>query len=200
MTARMRGWLLDLYEDEADGLRMWFITEDDTRVCLHQPLEAVFYAAGENAQLRSLWITLKRYPQVRSLQRETRRDAFIPDPITVLKVVVDSPLHQARIFRDIQQRYPQLVFYDADLASNIRHAALYGTFPMAFCELEHDDTGLILSLRVLNSRWDLAPVHPVFRVLTIEPDCDPGRGEPVALRVQYQRRKQTLQLIPPGKL
>ncbi len=39
MTARMRGWLLDLYEDEADGLRMWFITEDDTRVCLHQPLE-----------------------------------------------------------------------------------------------------------------------------------------------------------------
>lgn len=200
MTARMRGWLLDLYEDEADGLRMWFITEDDTRVCLHQPLEAVFYAAGENAQLRSLWITLKRYPQVRSLQRETRRDAFIPDPITVLKVVVDSPLHQARIFRDIQQRYPQLVFYDADLASNIRHAALYGTFPMAFCELEHDDTGLILSLRVLNSRWDLAPVHPVFRVLTIEPDCDPGRGEPVALRVQYQRRKQTLQLNPPGEL
>jgi len=196
----MRGWLLDLYEDEADGLRMWFITEDDTRVCLHQPLEAVFYAAGENAQLRSLWITLKRYPQVRSLQRETRRDAFIPDPITVLKVVVDSPLHQARIFRDIQQRYPQLVFYDADLASNIRHAALYGTFPMAFCELEHDDTGLILSLRVLNSRWDLAPVHPVFRVLTIEPDCDPGRGEPVALRVQYQRRKQTLQLNPPGEL
>ncbi len=200
MTVRIRGWLLDLYEDETDGLRIWFITEDDTRVCLHQPLEAVFYASGENTQLRSLWVTLKRYPAVHSLQRETRRDAFIPDPITVLKVVVDSPLHQARIFRDIQQRYPHLVFYDADLSSNIRHAARYGTFPMAFCEVEHDDTGLILSLRVLNSRWDLAPVHPVFRVLTIEPDCDPGRGEPVALIVQYQRRKQTLQLNPVGEL
>lgn len=196
MSARLRGWLLDLYEDDADGLRLWFITEEDTRVCLHQPLEVVFYANGENAQLRSLWVTLKRYSAVLSLQREARRDAFIPEPIPVLKVTIDSPLHQARIFREMQQRYPHLVYYDADLSPHIRHAARFGTFPMAFCEVEYDETGLILSLRVLNSRWDLTPVHPVFRVLALEPDCDPGRGEPTALRVQYGRKKQTFQLKP----
>jgi DNA polymerase-2 len=200
MTARWRGWLLDLYEDEIDGLRMWFITEEDTRVCLRQPLEVTFYASGESAQLRSLWVTLRRYPEVLALARETRRDAFIPEPVTVLKVTVDSPRHQTRIFRDIVQRYPRLVYYDADLSSNIRHAARYGTFPMAFCEVEHDAAGRILSLRVLNSRWDLAAVHPVFRVLTLEPDCDPGRGEPSALKLQFGRRKQTLMLQPAGEL
>jgi DNA polymerase-2 len=200
MTARWRGWLLDLYEDEADGLRMWFITEEDTRVCLHQPLEVVFYASGDPAQLRSLWVTLRRYPEVLSLAREMRRDAFMPEPVTVLKVTVDSPRHQSRIFREIMQRYPRLVYYDADLSSNIRHAARYGTFPMAFCDVEHDEAGRILSLQVLNSRWDLAAVHPVFRILTLEPDCDPGRGEPSALKLQFGRRKQTLMLQPAGEL
>lgn len=117
-----------------------------------------------------------------------------------VKVTVDNSRHQARIFRDIQQRYPHLVYYDADLSSNIRHAARYGTFPMAFCEVEHADDGLIHSLQVLNSRWDLAPVHPVFRVLNLEPDCDPGRGEPTALRLQYGRKKQTLMLHPAADL
>lgn len=200
MLTRWHGWLLDLYDDEVDGLRLWFITEEDTRICLHQPLETVFYASGDLAQLRSLWVTLRRYPEVLSLARETRRDAFIPEPITVLKVTVDNARHQARIFRDVQQRYPHLVYYDADLPSNIRHAARYGTFPMAFCEVEHDREGLIHSLQVLNSRWDLAPVHPVFRVLNLEPDCDPGRGEPTALRLQCGRKKQTLMLHPAADL
>ncbi len=199
-AGQLRGWLLDLYDDPEDGLRLWFITEEGKRVCLHQSMEVVFYASGTNEELRSLWVTLKRYPTVVSLQRETRRDAFLPDPITVLKAVVDSPLHQARLFREIVQRYPHLTYYDADLSSNIRHSARYGTFPMAFCEVEYDAEGSITFLRVLNSRWDLAPVHPVFRTLTLEPDCDPGRGEPSALRLQCGRRKQTIPLAPARNL
>jgi len=200
IAGKLRGWLLDLYDDPEDGLRLWFITEEEKRVCLHQSMEVVFYASGTNEELRSLWVTLKRYPTVVSLQRETRRDAFLPDPITVLKAVVDSPLHQARLFREIVQRYPHLTYYDADLSSNIRHSARYGTFPMAFCEVEYDAEGSITFLRVLNSRWDLAPVHPVFRTLTLEPDCDPGRGEPSALQLQCGRRKQTIPLVPARNL
>ncbi len=199
-AGQLRGWLLDLYDDPEDGLRLWFITEEGKRVCLHQSMEVVFYASGTNEELRSLWVTLKRYSTVVSLQRETRRDAFLPDPITVLKAVVDSPLHQARLFREIVQRYPHLTYYDADLSSNIRHSARYGTFPMAFCEVEYDAERSITFLRVLNSRWDLAPVHPVFRTLTLEPDCDPGRGEPSALRLQCGRRKQTTPLAPARNL
>ena len=200
MNTHLRGWLLDLYEDADDGLRIWFIAEDGARVCLRQKLEAVFYASGDNEQLRSLWKALRRYAEVVSLQREARRDAFIPEPISVLKAVIASPMDETRLFREIQQRFPQLVYYDADIPVTIRHAARYGTFPMAFCDIEHNETGEILSLRVLNSRWDLAPVHPVFRVLTLEPDCDPGRGEPTALSVRFGRRTRTLALHSPEVL
>lgn len=194
MDTRVRGWLLDLYEDAADGLTLWFITEDGARIRLLQRMEVVFYATGANEQLRALWKMLRQYPEVLSLQREARRDAFIPEPIPVLKATIDSPLHQSQIFREIQQRFPRLTYYDSDISSNIRHAARYGTFPMAFCDVTYDDDGSIQTLQALNSRWDLAPVIPVLRTLTMEPDCDPSRGEPSAIVVRFEQRKQTLNL------
>jgi len=200
MSTRVRGWLLDLYEDAVDGLSLWFITEEGARIRLRQKMEVVFYATGENEQLRALWKFLRRYSEVLDLQRETRRDAFIPEPITVLKAVVDSPLNETRLFREVQQRFPRLTYYDSDISSNIRHAARYGTFPMAFCDVEYDDKDSIQSLQVLNSRWDLSPVLPVLRAVTLEPDCDPTRGEPSAISVQFKQKKQTLSLKPADDL
>ncbi len=71
MPARLRGWLLDLYDDAADGLHLWFILEDGERVCLQQPMPVTFYAAGETEQLRDLWKMLRKYPRCISLQRES---------------------------------------------------------------------------------------------------------------------------------
>ncbi len=110
------------------------------RIRLHQKMEVVFYASGENEQFGTLWKMLRRYPEVISLQREMRRDAFIPEPIPVLKAVVDNPSHQVRLFRDVQRLFPRLTYYDSDIPSNTRHAARFGTFPMAFCEVEYDET------------------------------------------------------------
>lgn len=200
MSASLRGWLLDLYEDVEEGVSLWFIAEDGLRIRLHQKLEVVFYAAGENEQLRALWKYLRRCPEVLDLQRELRRDAFIPDPIPVLKASVDSPVNQAHLFRDIQQRYPRLVYYDADIPTSIRHAARFGTFPMALCEVEYDETRAIQHLRVLNSRWDLCPLLPVFRTLTLEPDCDPGRAEPACILASYRQRRIALNLSQPESL
>ena len=200
MLQQMRGWLLDLYEDAVDGLRLWFIAEDGARIYLHQQLDVEFYASGETEQLRSLWQMLRNYPEVTSLQRDVRRDAFIPEPITVLKAVVNNPLRQMKLFQKVQQRFPNLVYYNADLSVNTRYAARFGAFPMAFCAVQYDQSGEIRSLQVLNSRWDLAPVHPIFRVLVLEPDCDPGRGEPSAVRIQYGRRACTISLQSPEVL
>lgn len=201
MNARhVRGWLLDLYEDAADGLCLWFITEDGARIRLRQKMECVFYAAGEGEQLRALWKALRRHPEVIALQRELRRDAFIPEPIPVLQATVDSPLHQVWLFREIQQEFPCLTYYDSDIPTNIRHAAIYKTFPMAFCNVTYDDEEYIQTLETLNSRWDLTPVIPVLRSLTLEPDCDPGRGAPSAITIHYKQKKQSLNLKPASEL
>lgn len=196
MNTRVRGWLLDLYEDAVDGLCLWFITEEGDRIQLKQKMEIVFYASGEGEQLRALWKFLRRHSEVLGLQRETRRDAFIPEPITVLKAIINSPLNETWLFREVQQRFPHLTYYDSDISSNIRHSARYGTFPMAFCDVEYDDKSSIQSLQVLNTRWDLSPVLPVLRSVTLEPNCDPARGEPSAISVQYKQRKRTLSLKP----
>jgi DNA polymerase-2 len=50
-----RGWLLDLYLNQEEGLTLWFIGEDDRRVCFRQAFPVSFYAAGPNEQLRALW-------------------------------------------------------------------------------------------------------------------------------------------------
>jgi len=200
MCAALRGWLLDLYEDEADGLRLWFISEEGERLCLRQPMPITFYAAGEAEQLRALWKMLRQQPGVLSLSRTVRRDVFLPEPITVLQAVVDNPIRQARLFRKVQKQFPLLTYYDSDIAVSTRHAALYGTFPMAFCEVETGGDAVIQSLRVLNSRWDLAPVFPVFRKVLLEPDCDPARGTPRTILLHYQKHQRAFPLNRPEDL
>ncbi len=196
----IRAWLLDLYEDAEDGIRLWFILETGERMCLRQSMPVTFYAAGENDQLRALWRFLRRYPEVVSLARETRKDAFIIEPLVVLQSIVNSPDRQARLFREIQRRFPDLTYYDADIPVSTRHAACYGTFPMAFCELVYDDNRWIQEIKTLNSRWDVAPIQPVLRVLEMGPDCDPGRTPPKSIRIRYQKRQKTLLLNNPVEL
>ncbi len=196
----VRAWLLDLYEDAEDGLRLWFIAETGERLCLRQSLPVTFYAAGANEQLRALWRFLYHLPEIVSLSRETRKDAFIPEPLTVLRAVVDSPVHEVRLFRIVQQRFPDLTYYDADIPVSIRHSALYGTFPMAFCELVCNDDRWIQKVRVLDSRWDTTPVQPVLRILELEPDSDPARNSPRLIRVCYRGHQRSLSLNNPSEL
>ncbi|MDP3449970.1 MAG: hypothetical protein Q8R87_05275, partial [Anaerolineaceae bacterium] len=200
MPAALRGWLLDLYEDAADGLRLWIISEEGERLCLKQSMPITFYAAGEAEQLRGLWKMLRKQPGVLSLSRETRRDVFLPEPIPVLQAVIDNPIRQTRLFRDVQKQFPHLTYYDSDISVTTRHAAAWGTFPMAFCEFEADDECNLQSLRVLNTRWDLSPVFPVFRTLVIEPDCDPVRGTPKTIKLHFQQRQKSLCLDDPAEL
>ncbi len=147
MTHSLRGWLLDLYEDASDGLRMWFVTESGERTCLRQSMPVTFYAAGGNEQLRELWRMLRSRSETVSLSRETRKDAFITEPLVTLQAVIDSPAHQTRLFRDVQRLFPNLTYYDADIPVNTRHAACFGTFPLAFCDLTYDDDRWIQSIK-----------------------------------------------------
>ena len=181
-----RGWLLQLYEDPTDGLRLWFIADTGERICLHQPMPITFYAAGSNKQLRALWIYLRRQAGVLSLSRVMRRDVFLPEEIPLLQAIIDNPIRQAKIFRDLQDKFPSLTYYDADVDIGTRYAASTGLFTTAFCDVEADDTGEIKALHVRNTRWDLYPNPPIFRTLTIVPNSDPEREDPIYLRLTYQ--------------
>ncbi len=217
------GWLLDLYADPQDELALWLL--EDEAVCrggsglageglrmqtrpyrprlrLRQAFPITFYAAGPGARLRLLWQYLARSNRqllkegTLTLSRQERRDLFLPKPVTVLAIEVQKPGLLPRLFQRASAAFPDLIYYDADLPLSARHAARYGTFPLA--KLRADITisaatnnraggpATVQALQALDTPWDLDAPPPPLRVMHLSPDCDPRRGTPAWLEVQVE--------------
>ena len=198
-TRSFTGWLLDLYLNKEEGLSLWFISaEDDSRVCFRQRFPVSFYAAGPKETLRVLWKTISGRPGVLSLSRQRKQDVFEDQLVDVMQIEMESPASQVTLFREIEQIYPDLTYYDADIAISTRYIARYGAFPLALCQLEVDEDSLIRSIQTLNNRWELLPELPPLRVLHISPDTDPTRGSVQSLLVHSDRFELRLAIDPQG--
>ena len=53
MSREFTGWLLDLFDDAQDGVVLWFLATDGTRLRLHQPFPVTFAATASPERLRS---------------------------------------------------------------------------------------------------------------------------------------------------
>ena len=187
------GWLLDLYPHPERGILLWLLCDDGRRRCLRQDFSVTFYAAGSFHRLRDLWIFLKHQPMRIELSRTERRDLFA-GPIVVLAARMDSPVILPGLFQTLTCVFPDLTFYDADLHIALRHAAKYGTFPLARCHVAADEQNVIHEINVLNSKWDIDYDAAPLRILTIEPDIDPMHDMPKKLNFQTKRNCITLDL------
>jgi len=187
-TRSFTGWLLDLYLNKEEGLSLWFISaEDDSRVCFRQRFPVSFYAAGPKETLRALWRMISGRPGVLSLSRQRKQDVFEDQLVDVMQIEMESPASQVSLFREVEQIYPDLTYYDVDIAISTRYIARYGAFPLALCQLEVDIDNLIRSIQTLNDRWELLPELPPLRVLHVSPDTDPTRGSVQSLLVHSDR-------------
>ncbi len=191
------GWLLDIYTHPQDGVVVWLLDEDGTRRRLRQTLPVIFFAAGPPERLRLLWRFLGEQPQPPQLSRAERRDLFNPEPFPVLAIQVENPATQPLLFNRVAAAFPDLVYYDADLPISLRHAALYGTFPLARCQVAIDEGEKIASLFTLDSPWELDLPVPPLRILSLEPDVDPFHATPCYLNITCQRSSYRLALSPP---
>jgi len=190
------GWLLDLYEDDCEGVVLWLIDDDGERCRLRQDFPVAFYAAGDPGQLRDLQRCLRTRPERPRLYRTQRRDLFHDKPLTLLAVEMIAPVRQPRLFQQIAHRFPDLDYYDADLNITLRHAACFGTFPLARCYVSADNMGTVQELRVLDSPWDLDPLDAPLRVLALKPDCDPVHAQPSALIARHDGHEYRFSLQP----
>ena len=191
----LRGWLLDLYADETDGLVFWLLAEDGRRLRLTQPFPTTFYAHGPFPRLRALWLFLQQQPIPAQLSRNVREDLFA-GPLDVLTVEVANPALQPRLFRQVARRFPDLTYYDADIPLGLRYAAVYDIFPLCHCKLKVDDNGRINQIIPLESRWDTDPSQPPLRILTIEPDEDPSHRNPSFLWIDGGNGRRQVPLHP----
>lgn len=185
------GWLLDLYEDGKRGLAVWLITEDDRRICLRQTFPVTYYAAGPNPRLRDLWRWLQARRDPPQLARTERRDLFLPDPIPLLEITVPDPAVLYPLFQEIEAAFPDLTYYDVDIAVQVRHAAQYSSFPLARCCLKVNAQDQIEVWQTLDSPWEVDPEPPPLRILEINvPDGDPHRSQPHSMELRCGSWKQ----------
>ena len=190
-----RGWLLDLYEDEEDGLVLWFADESGARHRLWQPFPVTFFAAGQSIRLRDLWRRLHKSRTDAVLERTQKRDLF-SGLLDVMSIQVSNPAAQSRLFYDLSRRYPDLDYFDADIPLTVRYAAFHELFPLAYCKVQVGDNDRLLSVEPLESRWDLDPSQPPLRLLFIEPDVNPFHEKPTKLMVRTERETVTFDLEP----
>jgi DNA polymerase-2 len=185
-----------LYTHPQDGVVLWLLDEDGARRRLRQTLPVTFYAAGPPHRLRALWRFLREQPQPPRLFRTERRDLFNPEPFPVLAIQIENPATQPLLFNRVAAAFPDLVYYNADLPIALRHAARYGTFPLARCRVSIDEGGEITSIVTLDSPWELDLPTPPLRILSLEPDVDPFHATPRCLKINCQRYAYRLALSP----
>jgi DNA polymerase II len=102
----------------------------------------------------------------------------------VLQILAPDPTTQEYIFYDLQKRFRDIQFYNAKIPFSVRFGGETGSFPMAKCRLVLDADGLVESIDVLDSPWDLSYDLPPLRQLVVEPDTDPTYAPPSRLSIQ----------------
>ncbi len=189
-----QGWLLDLYPDAQDGLVIWFLAENGERLRLRQDFPVTFYAAGEPERLRELWRFLDVQPEAPALSRTERRDLFTGRNLPVMAIRLAGPAAQPGLFHRAAERFPEVTFYDSDLVLALRHAALYNTFPLAYCRAHLSGQNTIDDIQTLDSPWELDPTPAPLRILGIDPDVNPSHASPKKLSVYYDGVGQVCEL------
>lgn len=193
------GWMLDLYPHPERGIVLWLLCDDGQRRCLYQDFRATFYAAGPDHRLRDLWKFLDAQSVSIDLAKNYRRDIFEGEK-KVLAATLDQPSALPALFHKATDTFPDLTFYDVDLKVALRHAAIYGTFPLARCHVVVDDEHVIHKLQVLDSKWELDPQPPPLRILTLETDVDPFYQDPRQIIVHTPRSNVALDINDPSSL
>ena len=188
------GWFLDVYASEK-GVTVWLLGEDGGRYQFSQPFPISFYAAGPFPRLRQLWRYLKANSATLRLSRTQRTELF-SGTLDVLEIQVSRPLDQLRLFREVQTRFPDLDYFDADIPLALHYAATFNVFPLAHCRVAVDEAGEINRVTSLDSPWDLDADKPPLRMLTIEPDTDPSHRRPTYLRIANGRGEMQVDLKP----
>jgi DNA polymerase-2 len=196
MMTELTGWLFDIYPDPQSGITIWLLGEDGKRHCLKQAFLVTFYVSGTPEKLRALWRFLRHQPTAMLLTRAERRELFSGENIPLLAVQVPQAEKSAAIFRLVQQAFPELTYFDADIPTHLRYTAEYNLFPLARCRVKLDGE-IIQEIIPLDSPWELNPAPPPLRSLSLEPDCDPAHADPQAILVHHERYTYRFPLNPP---
>jgi len=181
---QMIGWLFSVYPDRQDGAVLWLIAEEGERHRLCMPYRTAFYlAARDFSELNGVYAYLAMKKNPPEMVYTFKRDLF-KGMRKVLQIQAPDPITQEYVFCDLQKRFRNIQFYNAKIPFSVRFGGETGAFPLAKCRLVLDEHGLVESIDVLDSPWNLSYDLPLLRQLVIDPDTDPTYAPPCRLSLQ----------------
>ncbi len=148
------GWLFDLYAHPKQGIVVWLAGEDKRPHSFRQQFQVTFYVSGPFHRLRQLWKFLKDKPV--TLARSQRQDLY-EGTKDVLEVNVINPVTYDELFKEVHERFPDLLYYDVDIPLILRYAAKFGVFPLAHCKVKVRKGWDIEKITPLDTPWELDP-------------------------------------------
>jgi len=197
MGAELSGWLFDVYPDPGRGAVVWLVGQDGVRYRFTQDLPITFYVGGEAQELNRLWSQLKRSSL--SFELTKRRHLFHGD-LEVVAIRVASGARQRSVFRSLHRAFPELEYFDADLALAVHYFSATHTFPLALCTVSVDEHDRVTAITTRDDRWSLKPKFPDLRVLQLEPGGDPNKALPPSIRATLGNHTETFSTKDPRGL
>lgn len=189
------GWVLDVFAAPREGLVVWFVGEDGERHRYTRPFPLTFYAAGDTRRVDQLEASLRSQRGVR-LSRTRGKDLFIDDPIPVLAIEVQDAFAQPILFQRAARDFPELTYYNADVPLALFVQAELGIFPLAYCRIRSTEQGIITEVEVCDTPWELDPLPPPLRLLSLEPEVNPAHSLPSFIQIRYEKHTGRLALQP----
>ncbi len=195
------GWLFDLYAHPTQGVVLWIVGEDGNSHSFYQDFETLFYARGEFQRLHELGVFIRRRysKEIVRLERVTKDDLF-DGPQDVMGMGISDPKIFRRLSREVQENFPDLIFYDVDVPFTVRYAAAHNVFMMAHCEVIAETDGRLLSIRALDTPDELDPKLPQLKILSLKPDTDPSYTYPKYLIAKFGKSYVRLSFDRPREL
>jgi DNA polymerase-2 len=185
------GWLLDVYPDRDKGVVVWFVGEDGSRSRFTQNFGVTFYAGGDWQELRRLSAFLAK---ARLPHRSVKRNHLFHGPIDVIGIHVRQGSLQRSWFRKLHALFPDLDYYNADIALPIHFFAATETFALAYCKVWVDESNQIQKIENKDDKWSLQPKLPELRIMEIEPSSSPIKSLPSSLRVTFANVTDAIRL------
>ena len=182
------GWLFDVYSHTESGVVLWVIADSGERLQLRMELPLIMYLAGDFKLLRAAWVFLKGRA---GLARVRRRDLFMGER-DVLQVTFAN---HGDLIQELQNQFPSLDYYDADIPISLRFIALTGVHLLGRCRIRLDRER-IQAIEPLDSPWELSPEPMPLRVMELSPDVDPAFRAPSRLKVRVERGEAFIQMEP----
>jgi len=196
------GWLFDLYEHPTKGVVLWLVGDDGKSYSFHQDFETVFYARGPFERLHDLgkFIRTKHSKESVRLERVTTKEDLFDDPQEVMGIGVSKTTIYKKLFQEIQDDFSDLIYYDVDVPFTVRYAAAHDVFMMARCEVTAEQDGRLISIKALDTPYDLDPKLPSLRLLSLRPDTDPSHKPPKYLIARFGKSYLRLSFDKPHEL